>query len=524
MNGALEHFPLSMTNAFIPDETAKLSGDVDGEFTVSGRSEKPALNGTLVLDSAKLMSPQYAVTLKLDHRPVQLTDNRLLFKGFSIYSSNDNPFTVDGYVDMSNLTEPLTNLTLKAQNYELINAPRTKESLLYGKMYVSLNSTIKGTPENLRMRGVLNVLKRTDITYVMTDSPLSVQDRLGDMVEFTSFSDTLGAQNKQEDFPELMGIDMQLTIRVDETARVQVDLSSDRSNYVSLQGGGQLSFTYTPQGDMNLSGRYTLSGGTIRYALPIIPLKEFAVTDGSYVEWTGNAFDPSLNLKAVEKMQVSVPNESGNGSSLVDFDVSIEVKNRLNNLALAFNLAAPENGRIQDQINAMDDAERNKQAITLMATGMYLAGGRANGNFDMGSALNSVLQSQIASLAGSALKSANISLGVKNYEGEDGSAHTAYNFSYAQRFFNDRVQVVVGGSISSGANSNESDSDPIPFINNISLEYRLDDSGTRYVRLFRDKEYENMLENEITSTGVGLVLRKKVNRLGDLFIFRRQRR
>ena len=38
-----------------------------------------------------------------------------------------------------------------------------------------------------------------------------------------------------------------------------------------------------------------------------------------------------------------------------------------------------------------------------------------------------------------------------------------------------------------------------------------------YVRLFRHTGYESILEGEITETGVGFVIRKKLLRLGDLF-------
>lgn len=44
---------------------------------------------------------------------------------------------------------------------------------------------------------------------------------------------------------------------------------------------------YTPQGDISLTGRYTLSGGIMKYSLPIIPLKEFQINNGSYVDWRG---------------------------------------------------------------------------------------------------------------------------------------------------------------------------------------------------------------------------------------------
>ena len=81
---------------------------------------------------------------------------------------------------------------------------------------------------------------------------------------------------------------------------------------------------YTPQGDLSLSGRYTLTGGMMKYALPVIPLKEFNINNGSYVEWTGNPMDPMLNLKATERLRASVGSENGQ-SRMVNFDVSIVV-------------------------------------------------------------------------------------------------------------------------------------------------------------------------------------------------------
>ena len=58
----------------------------------------------------------------------------------------------------------------------------------------------------------------------------------------------------------------------------------------------------------------------------------------------------------------------------------------------------------------------------------------------------------------------------------------------------------------------------------MTLEYRLDQSGTRYIRLFHNKNYESVFEGEITETGVGLVLRKKMDRLSELFIFKKKKK
>lgn len=521
VNANLEHFPLYMANAFIPDQIVEMRGDLDGELAITGNTQAPQINGELVLDSVVVTSGSYGFDFRLDSRPIQINNNLLTFDKFAIYTTSDNPFTVDGSVNFVNLSSPTANLALNASNYQLLNAQRTANSMLYGRVLLDLNSTIRGPLNALVMRGDISLLNNTDVTYVLTDSPLSVQDRLGDLVEFVSFSDTVFVETPEQTQTALSGVDILMNIHIDPTAKVQVDLNADRSSRIELQGGGDLAFQYTPQGEMSLSGRYTLGGGTVKYSLPVIPLKEFAVEEGSYVEFSGDPMDPNINFKATERMRVSVPNESGSGARMVDFDISLGVKNTLNDLELMFNLEAPEDADVQRQLAAMDEAERSKQAITLMATGMYLAGGSSGtGDFDMGAAFNSLLQSQIANLAGSALKHANITFGMDSYDGADGGKQTDYNFKYSQRFFDDRVQVVIGGSISSGQNAEEADT----FIDNVSLEYRLDNSGTRYVRLFHNKEYENILESNITETGGGLVLRKKVNKLGELFIFRKRKK
>ena len=46
----------------------------------------------------------------------------------------------------------------------------------------------------------------------------------------------------------------------------------------------------------------------------------------------------------------------------------------------------------------------------------------------------------------------------------------------------------------------------------------------RYVKLFHDKNYESVLEGEIIETGVGIVLRKKMSHLGELFIFKSKKK
>lgn len=57
----------------------------------------------------------------------------------------------------------------------------------------------------------------------------------------------------------------------------------------------------------------------------------------------------------------------------------------------------PDDAEVQNQLASMSADERGKQAIAMLATGLYLAnsGSSGGGGLNMGSALNSILSSQI---------------------------------------------------------------------------------------------------------------------------------
>lgn len=514
---AFEHFPLNVANPFVPDRMVELDGDIDGTLSMKGDPAKPLLNGELALDSVTFFMPEMSAMFRFDNEPVQVVNSKMMFKEFDIFTKGKTPFTINGEVDFSDLERTAVNLKMHAENYELLNAPRTKRAMVYGKMYVDFNATLRGPVEELVMRGNMNILGKTNVTYVLKDSPLTVNDRLGDMVTFVNFNDTTSVEESSVQQISLGGMDVAMTMHIDQAVQARVNLVPDGSNYMLLEGGGDLSFQYTPQGDMLLTGRYSLMSGEMKYQIPIIPLKTFNIQNGSYVEWTGNIMNPQLNITATERVRASV-GEDGKTSRIVGFDVGIALSQSLENLGLAFTLSAPEDASVQDQLNAMSVEERGKLAVTMLVTGMYMAEGNSTGGFNVNNALNSFLQSEISNIAGKAL---DINVGMETVDDADsGGKRTDYNFQFAKRFWNNRFRIVVGGKVSTGSTVQQDET----FIDNVSIEYRLDNSGTRYVKLFHDKNYESVLEGEIIETGVGIVLRKKMSHLGELFIFKSKKK
>ena len=511
----LKHFPLWVINPFIPDRMVEFTGDLDGTLSMEGNPMKPKLNGGVKLDSVNMAMPDMSVNFRFDDKQVMIADSRMVFDKFNIYTKGNTPFAVNGSVDFSDMENMLVDLRMKANDYELMNAPKNRKATTYGKIYVDVDANLTGPVSELKMRGNMNVLGKTDFTYVLKDSPLMVNDRLGDMVTFVNFNDTVSAEPVEQNKVALTGMDIAMTIHIDQAVQAHVDLTPDGSNYMEVEGGGDLAFQYTPQGEMLLNGRYSLISGELKYEIPIIPLKTFNIQNGSYLNWTGNMMNPEMNIKATERIRANVGSE-GEPSRMVSFDVGIALTDRLENLGLAFTLEAPEDASVQEQLNAMSVEERGKLAVTMLVTGMYMAEGNATGGFNVNNALNSFLQNQISNVVG---QSMDISLGMESTDKADGGRGTDYNFQFAKRFWNNRFRIVIGGTVSTGNAAQKDET----FIDNVAIEYRLDNSGTRYVKLFHEKNYESVLEGEVIETGIGVVLRKKVSNLGELFIFKKKK-
>ena len=511
----LHDFPLQMLNGFMASTDVALKGIAGGDLRVNGSLDKPVINGSLDLDSAHIYSDVYGFDLRTDERALDIKDSRIIFSDYRLFSTGKEPMVLNGTFDMSDFERMRMDFAMRAKNFELINTRKKAQSMLFGKVYANYVGTLKGTTDNLSLRGKLEVLDRTDVTYILKDSPLSVDDRLHDLVQFTNFKDS--TQTAQPEKAVDGGMDITMGISISDAAIFHCNLSDDGQSYVKLEGGGDMTLRMTQQGDMRMTGLFTTNSGEMKYQLPVIPLKTFQIVQGSSVQFTGDVMNPTLNIAAKERTKAVVTEDDRQRS--VAFDVGVKITKPLNDMGLEFTIEAPEDLNIQNQLASMSAEQRGKAAVTMMATGMYMTDETmmSGSGFKANNALNAFLQSEIQNIAGSALKTIDINLGVESGTSQTGTSTTDYSFQFAKRFWGNRISVIIGGKVSTGADATNSAES---FINNVSVEYRLDQGATRYVKAFYDRDTQDPLEGQLTKTGAGLVLRRKTDRLGELFIFR----
>ncbi|MEG1581359.1 MAG: hypothetical protein RR386_08890, partial [Bacteroidaceae bacterium] len=133
----LKRFPLSMINGFIPDGVISMAGYGDGILTLNGSTTAPIISGDLLPDSAYLVSKAYGLNLKMEKKNLSILNNHLRFDDFAFYSTGTEPLLIQGAIDFKEVDNVTLDLKMNANNFELINAKRTAQSLVYGNVHTN---------------------------------------------------------------------------------------------------------------------------------------------------------------------------------------------------------------------------------------------------------------------------------------------------------------------------------------------------------------------------------------------------
>ena len=82
----------------------------------------------MVLDSAYLVSVPYGVRMRFAKDPLVIENSKLTINNFNLYSSKNDELNVHGSVDFADFDHIMTNIRLRAQNYQIIDAKENKQS------------------------------------------------------------------------------------------------------------------------------------------------------------------------------------------------------------------------------------------------------------------------------------------------------------------------------------------------------------------------------------------------------------
>jgi len=136
----------------------------------------------------------------------------------------------------------------------------------------------------------------------------------------------------------------------------------------------------------------------------------------------------------------------------------------------------------------------------------------------MQSLLSGTISQQINSLLGSLVKNNNWSFGANISTGDEGFNNAEYEGLLQGRLLNNRL--LFNGQFGYRDNANATTS----FIGDFDISYLLFPTGNLAIKVYNQTNDRYFTKSSLNTQGIGIILKKDFNSLGELFGFNRKRK
>ena len=440
----LDDIPLEIVDSIIKMADLDLNGFVRAKATADGLPAQLDLSAEVLPLNVSARYKPYDVRLSLGETPIVMQHNHVDFNGLPIYGVDSTFLALTGGLDLNSMR---LDVTLAADSFAPVKLEKGGPFPVYGELATDIRGSVKGPLDSILADVDVTLLSMTDITYPIDKKNLA-------------------------------------QVRPHGTVKVRYNTGDTTAN--ALQLGGQIN----------------VDEGFIRYSPKIYPIMPFHIDPGSHVAFNGPIGQTHLDVSASQKVKADVQSQ-GEESRRVDFRTGVRVNGIVDSIglnSLNFFLEAPDDETITRELASLDEETREGLAATLLATGMYV--GESNiAQHREGYALSAIINSRInAALANSkAGKVVDIDFSSAQTEHAGGKTNDM-NISISKSFFKDRFRITIGSTLSDNPEINQTSG----LLSNLSAEYKLTQEGNVLLRMFADRDYNNILEGELYKYGLGV--------------------
>ena len=449
-NAELDDIPVELVKQFatLPEDIG-ISGIIKARATISGLPDQASVfAGVKPVDVAVAYHP-YDLRLHLGEQEITMEDNGIHLNGLSIIGADSTSVALYGGLDLNTM---LLDVALESDCFEPARLPKNGPIPIYGKLLTGLNGSITGPVDSLLADIDVSILPQSDLTYPI-----------------------------------------------------------DEKNLAQVSPSGTVRLKFNNKTGLSLGGRLDVPKGKIFFSPKLYPMMPFTIDKGSHIRFNGAIDDTELALSASQGAKATYK-PVGEISRMVDFITGVRVGGSLKKLDIGFYLDAPKDREIQKELAEMPEEDREGLAAVLLATGMYASESNEAAQME-GYALSSIVQSKLNAASSNKLgNTVNLDFGVARGKHGKGIETTDYTINVSKSFFNDRLNVKVGGGVSDNAEVNKNSAS---FLNNLSAEFKLDTAGTFRARLFSKKDYNNIVEGELIKSGIGVLYNKNIEHRRD---------
>jgi hypothetical protein len=423
---------------FVKDLVSNLQGTISTNLKLSGSITKPELNGDITLDNTGVtvnyLKTAYTVSDKLTVTNSVININNMILK-----DTHKGQGSVDGKVDLNNLSNPTINAVLTAKNLMALNTTFKDNHLYYGVAYSTGRFSFNGPVDNMS----IDIKANTEAGTVF-NLPLNTSSTVSDydFIKFVSHNDTTKVVNKVKAFN---GVTLNFDLTVDEKTTVRIS-----TDYGVLQGTGQsknLIMRINSLGDFDMIGSFLITSGKFEFTAKNFISKNFVVNQGGTIRWSGDPTNAEINLQAIYEVRTDISPlytaaglQSPKGNEQVLVQAQMIITRSLIHPDIDFDFNFPTDPSIKDDLGTYlaDNNNRNQQALSIIVRRNFAPG--TNGN----------LTNQVVNTAGSAVSEfafnkLNNLIAQSNIRYFDLNIRSFNDASASLKFMNDRL--VINGSL-----------------------------------------------------------------------------
>ncbi len=509
--------PLDIFESFVKKYVSGLTGEISGKLDLLSLDNKPSMNGSISIKNTSLKLVPVNALFYLQDDVIRLEDNMLYFDQFTILDSTHNKLELNGNINLSNPDNILADLQVASDRLQVMNTTQKDNPSFNGSIFVDSKITIKGPLQSPSIAGSIVLADGTVINYRYMEN-MTVSETQKTITFASLDQDTVITDAKtNRTNPLSKSPDIDATIEIDPRSLFSFQISRGFDIGVKITGGGSLAYALMPNKVINLSGTYSINEGSAELKLPGWPRKDFAITPGSYIKWDGQLDDPELSLETTSKVRGSYFNPVDQQNREVNFLVNMKLSDRLSQIEILFDVSSQDQ-YITTVFNSLSKDERMKQAINLLLFERIELPNLSSSSDYVTQQINQFWESQVNQITGAIFKNVDVSFGIDTFTGttEGGAEDTYTSFTYEvkKELFKDRGSVLVSGRMNDNSPASQQTSN---VIENFIFEYALDTARTKYVKVYRQQNYEDLLEGEVTKSGVGFIYRKSYDKLSDIW-------
>jgi hypothetical protein len=509
--------PLHYFESLLSKYISGLRGEVSGGMALTSIKNKPRLDGSIAIQNTTLRVIPLNARFYLSDDLIVFENNQLLFRDFLVMDSLKKRLHLNGAINLDDPRNITADLEITSDRLQVMNTTAKENPVFNGQVFVNSKLNLTGTVQKPSITGNIELAEGTVINYsYMEDLSVSETEKT---ITFASLAmDQHAGGLKPISVNPLSNMpNIEASIEIDPRSLFTIQISRGFDIGVSINGGGFLNYGLMPNKTIQLNGTYEIEKGNAELKIPGWPRKDFIITPGSSLKWNGIVDDPELNLETTSKVRGSYLNPVDGKNREIDFMVYMKLSERLSQLEIVFDVRC-EDQYITSVLNSMSTDERMRQAINMLIFNSIDLPNMTSSSDYVTQQINQFWESQFNQFTKSNIKKVDLSIGIDTYTGASKGGgeqeYTSLTYEVKKNIFNNRGSVLVSGYLNdNSAASSQSNS----MLENFIFEYALDTNRSKYLKVYRQQNYEDLLEGEVTKSGVGFVYRKSYNTLGEIW-------